>query len=82
MELDNKYKDIVKFVLNQKTNAAESLQNHQEKATISGGSYSRSEDLTALIISTIYYNPVKDFGFQLQKIKIAVGVNMPSLLSI
>ena len=42
--------------LNKKTTAAESLQNHQEKATMSGGSY--TQDLTALIKSTIYYNPV------------------------
>ena len=67
MELDNKYKEIVTFVLNQKATAVESEHNHQKKKSTSVESY--TQRLTAFIKSTIYYNPVWDFGFQLRLIK-------------
>jgi len=67
LELDDKCKEIVNFFLNQKATAAESIHSHQKKPTTSGGSY--TQDLISFIKSTIYYNPVWDFGFQLQTIK-------------
>ena len=67
MELDNKYKEIVTFVLKQKATAVDSEHNHQKKKSTSVESY--TQRLTAFIKSTIYYNPVWDFGFQLRLIK-------------
>ena len=67
LELDDKCKKIVKFFMNQKATAAETLHTHKKKPTTSGGSY--TQNLISFIKSTIYYNPVWDFGFQLQTIK-------------
>ena len=51
IKLDNTCKEIVTFVLNQKSTAV------------------YTQKLTVFIKSTIYYNPVWDFGFQLWLIK-------------
>ena len=67
IELDNKCKEIVTFVLNQKSTAVDSPHNQRKNTPTPGESY--TEKLTAFIKSTIYYNPVWDFGFQLRLIK-------------